>query len=113
MIDKEDESPEKAARRELLEETGYEPEEMAFLGVVHPNPAIQNNRCHTFLARNVRPRQSQRLDGSEDIEVREASWSETTGMVDQGEISHSLVLAALFWYERYLGNLPPPRCASR
>ena len=108
MMDEEDENPKEAARRELLEETGYEPEEMAFLGAVHPNPAIQNNRCHTFLARDVRPRQTQRLDGAEDIEVQEAPWSEVSRMVDQGEISHSLVLAALFWYERHLMNLPPP-----
>ena len=108
MIDEEDENPEEAARRELLEETGYVPEEMVFLGAVHPNPAIQNNRCHTFLARNARPHQSQRLDGSEDIEVREASWREVSRMVDQGEISHSLVLMALYWYQRHLTNVPPP-----
>jgi 8-oxo-dGTP pyrophosphatase MutT (NUDIX family) len=107
MVD-DDESPEQAARRELLEETGYEAEDMAFLGAVHPNPAIQNNRCHTFLARNVHPRQAQRLDGSEDIEVQEAPWSEVSRMVDQGEISHSLVLTALFWYRRHLKDLPPP-----
>lgn len=108
MMDAEDESPAQAAQRELLEETGYAPEEMKFLGAVHPNPAIQNNRCHTFLARNVRPRQTQRLDGAEDIEVQEAPWSEVSRMVDEGEISHSLVLTALFWYQRHLTNLPPP-----
>jgi 8-oxo-dGTP pyrophosphatase MutT (NUDIX family) len=108
IMDEEDESPEQAAWRELREETGYEPEEMVFLGAVHPNPAIQNNRCHTFLARNARPLEAQKLDGSEDIEVREASWAEVSEMVDQGQISHSLVLTALFWYERHLANLPPP-----
>jgi 8-oxo-dGTP pyrophosphatase MutT (NUDIX family) len=108
MMDEEDENPEEAARRELLEETGYAPEEMVFLGAVHPNPAIQNNRCHTFLARDARPQQSQRLDGSEDIEVREASWPEVSRMVDQGEISHSLVLMALYWYQRHMRNVPPP-----
>jgi hypothetical protein len=81
---------------------------MVFLGAVHPNPAIQHNRCHTFLARNARPLEAQKLDGSEDIEVREASWAEVSEMVDQGQISHSLVLTALFWYERHLANLPPP-----
>lgn len=108
MVDAEDENPERAARRELLEETGYEPETMLFLGAVHPNPAIQNNRCHTFLARNVRPHRTQRLDTSEDIEVREAPWSEVARMVDEGRITHSLVLTALFWYQRHLANLPPP-----
>jgi 8-oxo-dGTP pyrophosphatase MutT (NUDIX family) len=113
MMDADDESPAHAARRELLEETGYEPEEMVFLGVVDPNPAIQNNRCHTFLARNARPLGSQKLDGSEDIEVREASWAVVCGMVDRGEIAHSLVLAALFWYDRHRADLPPPPLASR
>jgi 8-oxo-dGTP pyrophosphatase MutT (NUDIX family) len=108
MVDLEDENPEQAARRELLEETGYEPERMVFLGAVHPNPAIQNNRCHTFLASNARPRQTQRLDGSEDIEVHEAPWPEVSGMVERGEITHSLVLAALFWYQRHRADLPPP-----
>jgi ADP-ribose pyrophosphatase len=112
MVDEQDESPEQAARRELLEETGYVPEGMAFLGAVHPNPAIQNNRCHTFLARNVSPRHTQRLDGSEDIEVQEAPWSEVSRMVDQGEISHSLVLTAFYWYQRHLHNLPPPPLPS-
>jgi ADP-ribose pyrophosphatase len=108
MVDTEDANPEEAARRELLEETGYEPERITFLGVVHPNPAIQNNRCHTFLAVNARPRRNQRLDTSEDIEVREAPWTVVARMIDQGEITHSLVLTALFWYRRHLAGLPPP-----
>jgi len=108
IMDLEHENPEQAARRELLEETGYEPEAMVFLGAVHPNPAIQNNRCHTFLAVNARPLQDQRLDTHEEIEVQEASWSEVSRMVDQGQITHSLVLTALFWYQRHLANLPPP-----
>ena len=104
MVDDEDEAPEAAARRELIEETGYEPERMRRLGVVHPNPAIQNNRCHTFLACNVRYRGKQRLDGSEDIEVMETPWAEVLGMVERGEITHALVLNALFWYQRFLAE---------
>jgi 8-oxo-dGTP pyrophosphatase MutT (NUDIX family) len=112
MMDPGDANPEHAARRELLEETGYEPEDMVFLGAVHPNPAIQNNRCHTFLARNARPLRAQRLDTSEDIEVREASWPEVARMVDEGQITHSLVLTALFWYRRHLTNQKPPPSSS-
>jgi 8-oxo-dGTP pyrophosphatase MutT (NUDIX family) len=108
MMDLDDKNPERAARRELLEETGYEPEKMIFLGAVHPNPAIQNNLCHTFLAKNARPCQAQRLDTSEEIEVQETSWSEVSAMIDRGEITHSLVLTALIWYQRYLADVPPP-----
>lgn len=44
------EEPERTARRELVEETGYEAGEIVRLGWVHPNPAIQSNRCHAFVA---------------------------------------------------------------
>ncbi len=108
LIDQDDENPEHAARRELLEETGYEPQKIQFIGVVHPNPAIQNNLCHTFLAEECRPCQEQRLDNSEDIEVQEVPWSEVIRLIDYGEISHSLVLAAIFWYQRHLSQSPPP-----
>ena len=108
MVDPEDPTPEHAARRELLEETGYEAERYRFLGVVHPNPAILNNRCHTYLAENVRPCQAQKLEGAEDIEVMEVPWADIPGMIDQGEITHSLVLMAFFWYQRSLAGNPPP-----
>lgn len=109
MVDPEDQNPEAAAQRELLEETGYEAENFRFLGVVHPNPAILNNRCHTFLAENVSPCQAQKLDGAEDIEVLETPWNEIPKMIDQGEITHSLVLMAIFWYQRSLSGQAPPR----
>src|SRR4030043_2150070 len=36
-------TPEKAAARELLEETGYQAEELMKIGSVNPNPALFNN----------------------------------------------------------------------
>ena len=107
MVDPQDKTPEQAARRELLEETGCEAGHFKFLGAVYPNPAIQNNLCHTFLALNVQFRQEQQLDGSEDIEVQEVPWVEILKMIDCGEITHSLVLNAFFWYERFLADQPP------
>jgi len=102
MVDPEDPTPEHAGRRELLEETGYAADRFLFLGAVRPNPAIQNNRCHTFLAPDCRQRQQQSLEGSEDIEVVEVPWSEIPRMIDSGQIDHALVLMAFFWYERHL-----------
>jgi len=44
MIDADDPSPLVAARREMVEESGYDSDRVEPLGVVHPNPAIQTNR---------------------------------------------------------------------
>src|SRR4051812_25764885 len=47
------EDPAVAALRELREETGYAAERAEPLGFVHPNPALQGNRCFLFLARGA------------------------------------------------------------
>ena len=73
MVDADDPSPATSARRELLEETGYDSEDVVQLGSISPNPAIFDNACHLFLARNVEKVAEQRLDGTEDITVGKAT----------------------------------------
>jgi 8-oxo-dGTP pyrophosphatase MutT (NUDIX family) len=89
------EAPEAAARRELLEETGYCAERWTDLGAVEPNPAFQNNLCHHFLAEGARRTAAQDLDPGEDIEVATLSLDEALRAVRTGEIRHSLVISAL------------------
>ncbi len=101
-------SPEEAARRELREETGYEESEMILLGSVHPNPAFLNNRCYTYLARDVSLVGKQEQDEKEDIEVLLRPLDVIPRLIREGEITHSLVLTALFWYQRHRASLPPP-----
>jgi hypothetical protein len=45
--------PADAARRELLEETGYAAGNLIHLGTWECNPALQTNRLHTFLGVDV------------------------------------------------------------
>ena len=47
------ETPEKALKRELLEETGYKPKKLTKLGSMSPNPAIMSNHVHFFLAQDL------------------------------------------------------------
>jgi len=88
--------PSVAAKRELLEETGYRGEEWIDLGYVHPNPAIQNNRCHTFLALGAKPAGAQSLDDKEDIAVVLKPLAEIPRLIREGAITHALVICA-FW----------------
>lgn len=100
------ESPEDAAGRELEEETGYRSGSLVALGVVHPNPAIQRNRCHTFLAESARLVGDPRPDETEDIRVVRHPRSEVPRLLAEGRITHALVVAGLLWYfqrERLLG----------
>jgi 8-oxo-dGTP pyrophosphatase MutT (NUDIX family) len=95
-------SPEEAARRELREETGYREETLIPLGAIHPNPAIQNNLCYTFLAENVFPAGQLVLDEREDIEVVLQPLSEIPRLIRDGAISHALVIAAFYrFYMEY------------
>jgi ADP-ribose pyrophosphatase len=95
--------PAGAAARELLEETGYAGEEPILLGVVHPNPAIQSNRCYTYLIHNVVFKTLPRQDSTEDIEVHSAPLHDIPRLIHEGKITHALVIAAFYWYFSRIG----------
>jgi 8-oxo-dGTP pyrophosphatase MutT (NUDIX family) len=97
MIDPTDESPLVGARRELLEETGYRARSVEPIGVIAPNPAMQTNRCHSFLARGVERVAEVELDGGEDIEVVTVPLAEIPARIQKGEICHALVVVAFAW----------------
>lgn len=89
------ETSEDAARRELLEETGYTSDEWVYLGAVEANPAIQNNFCHHWLARNAVKNGQMALGEGEDITVMEMSLEEIKAEIQAGRLLHSLALSAL------------------
>ena len=106
IMERED-SPEGAAARELYEETGYRAKEMILLGSVHANPAVFNNVCHTFLAKDVYTAGKQELDDKEDIEVVIKPLEEIPRLIKEGKMTHSLILAALYrFYLEYLPSQP-------
>ncbi len=97
-IDAGDRDPRAAAERELREETGYEAPDWEPLGFVTPNPALQNNRCHTFVATGAFRAGAPRFDAYERIEVAILSREEAARALRNGTVHHGLVLAAFGLY---------------
>ena len=93
------ETPLDAAKRELREETGYEARSFAHLVTIEPNPALQSNRCHSFLARGARLAGAPEQGPQEECEVVLIPAVYTPDLLDGGLVSHALIVVAL---ERFL-----------
>lgn len=102
------EDPIVAGERELREETGYAGGPVRLLGSVHPNPAIQNNRCHLVLVENAELRGPTDWDPDEDIAVTTAPAAEVLAWARSGRITHSLALCGLFFFEQWRSRRPEP-----
>jgi 8-oxo-dGTP pyrophosphatase MutT (NUDIX family) len=95
MVD-EDEEPRKSAARELLEETGYQAPALVALGKARPNPAIQGNWIHFFLAQNVACKGEPQFDGTEHTMVRLVPLRDVPALISDGTINHALVIVAFY-----------------
>ena len=102
MVDPEDDDLAVAAGRELQEETGYVAQQIVAIGTVTANPAIQNNRLHTFVALGCQRMGTVELEASEDIAVREADLSTVSDLIASGQMNHALVIAGFYWFDRWL-----------
>ncbi len=97
------ETPIVAARRETREETGYEADGWSLLGVVDPNPALFDNRCHTYLARGAKRVTAIANEGAEETHVVLVPLAEIPDRIRSGEITHALVIAAFHWLDLHGG----------
>ena len=89
------ETPEAAAARELEEETGFVAGRWVSLGASHPNPALQENMLHSFLALDCRPHRAPRPETGEDVRVELVAAASLRDRVARGQITHALVLASM------------------
>jgi ADP-ribose pyrophosphatase len=104
------ESPLEAARRELAEETGYEARRWFELGTTLPNPALQSNTCHHWLALDAEATAERHPDPDEAIGLVTCPLARVPELVRAGEISHALVLAAFTRFAFRAGGWHRPSC---
>lgn len=92
------EDPVEAAVRELREEAGYVGGSARLLGSVHPNPAMQSNRCHLVLVEGVAATAELEWDPDEEFEIMVLPVDEVYARAYRGEITHAMVLDALLLF---------------
>jgi ADP-ribose pyrophosphatase len=91
------EDPLEAARRELLEETGYAFGEIVPLGRTAANPGVLNNYTNLFLAKDGHKVQDQHLDPNEQIDIVLVPLAEVARMVQRGELVQSMHTNCVFY----------------
>ena len=93
------ESPEQTARREMIEETGYEAGSLAPLCVLHPVVSYSTETIQCYVARGLR-HVGARLDHGEFLEIHTLSVDEMLAALDRGDITDAKTVATLLLYER-------------
>jgi 8-oxo-dGTP pyrophosphatase MutT (NUDIX family) len=92
------EDPLEAARRELLEETGFAGGTWKHIGDYAPNASGANNICHTFLAEDVERVSGQQLESTEEIIVHLYSAQKVREILEKGLIPEGVMAAPLWEY---------------
>jgi 8-oxo-dGTP pyrophosphatase MutT (NUDIX family) len=97
IMDPHETNPEEAAKRELLEETGYSCGNIEQVAIVATNPAIQNNRLYCYLATGCEMTHDQAFDENEEIELLLVTMDELKAMLRNNEIIQSLHVNSILY----------------
>lgn len=95
-----DETPLAAARRELLEETGFTARSWRALGAFFTSPGLTDERMHIFHASDL-SRGEQRLEAGEEIHVEVIEAGQLRAHIGAGELEDGKTLAAMMLYENF------------
>ncbi len=97
VVDK-GEDPLIGAKRELLEETGYEAGEVIHLGSINPNPAIYKNTLHIYCAKHLKNTHTLNLDDDEFVSFKAVPVTEVKANMGKEPYVHALMATALMYY---------------
>ena len=92
------ESPLYAAERELLEETGYRPLEMIFLGEMYPTCGYSSEIIHLYYCPKA-VKEERHLDRDENIELIYLNLEEIDKLISENKIKDSKSITAIYLYK--------------
>lgn len=90
------ESPLKAAKRELEEETAYISQDIKLIGKLSADITKRTGDFYIFLAQDSRPTGKKSLDVTEEIDILFKSKREVLELIKKGKIQDANTIAAFF-----------------
>ena len=93
----EGEIPEVAAKRELLEETGYEANKLIDYGVMYPTCGYSNEKIYLYVADGLSKKQ-RNLDEDEFIDIEFVEIDKVVEMINQGIIKDAKTICLISKY---------------
>lgn len=92
------ETAEEAARREMIEETGYRVGSLRLLTSFYTSPGFTTENMHLFLVENLKPGEA--TEQADQIEVVTLSLRESMQRIEVGEIADAKSMLGLLLYAR-------------
>ncbi len=105
------EQPAACAKRELIEESGYEAQRLEKLVAFYPSPGICTERMHAYVAYQL-CHVGQRLDPNERITVEAVSLQQSIQMVKDNTIQDGKTIATLLYYQVFLAQADGKRITT-
>jgi ADP-ribose pyrophosphatase len=90
------ESPLDTARRELIEETGFQADVFIPRGFIFTTPGFTDERIHLFEAHTLTPSCEYEKDEDEVIEVVKVTFAELDAMISDGRISDAKTICLAY-----------------
>ena len=99
------EDPQKAAQRELLEETGYQARTLIHIGTLFFTPGLLKQKAHIFVGFDAHKVQEPQLDPGEDVEFLLVPFDDVFNFIVRGEIKDIDTIAELCLAREYLSHV--------
>ncbi len=94
---------ERAAERELLEETGYTAKTWHYLGFQYASPGVLDEKLHLFVAEEMTAGPPQ-PEADEQLEPVTVPWDEAMKMALDGTIKDAKTITSLLMWDRRRGG---------